>query len=302
MRGYRIISDSACDLPPELVQEHKITVLPYYLSMDGVKYLKDQVEMGRDQFYQWMVDNPGSFPKTSMPTVMDLLDLFTAAGRDGEDVICICLSKKLTSTYQTALTARSVALEQFPEMEIYVIDSMLATVMQGLFVLEACRLRDASVPIGDAVSELERIKGTGRIFFTIKNLEYLRHGGRIGKLAGMAGSILGIRPVVALREGELFSAGMTKGRTRSKDKAARQFLEHVGGNYVEPREYSAVVGYGYDQDEGRAFHEKICQGLARIGHRAAVPMYKIGCLIGAHIGPHPIGAAVIDRAVIPTVE
>ena len=302
MRGYRIISDSACDLPPELVSGQNITILPYYLSIDGTNYLKDQVELGRDQFYQWMIDNPGQFPKTSMLTVMDFLEVFQSAGRACEDVICICLSRKLTSTLQTALTARSMALEQFPDMEIAVIDSALATVMQGLFVLEACRLRNEQVPIGPAVQELERIKKTGRIFFTIKNLDYLRHGGRIGKLASMAGSLLGIRPVIALRDGELFSAGMTKGRNRSKEKSQKLFLEHMESTYKNPEKYSAVVGYGYDQEEGAAFHERVCQGLLRIGHKAVVPMYKIGNVIGAHIGPYPIGAAVIDRAVVPAAQ
>ena len=302
MRGYRIISDSACDLPPELAREQDITVLPYYLSIDGANYLKDQVELSRDRFYQWMIDNPGQFPKTSMLTVMDFLDVFLSAGKAGEDVICICLSKKLTSTFQTALTAKSMALEQCPDMEIYIVDSALATVMQGLFVLEACRLRDAHVPVGPAVQELERIKKTGRIFFTIKNLDYLRHGGRIGKLASMAGSLLGIRPVIALRDGELFSAGMTKGRNRSREKAQKLFLEHMEATYTSPEQYSAVVGYGYDQEEGTAFHQRVCQGLARLGHKAAVPVYKIGNVIGAHIGPYPIGAAVIDRAVIPAVQ
>ena len=295
MRPYRIISDSACDLSDELIKENDIAILPYYLSMDGETYLKDRVELDRDQFYGWMAQNTGKYPKTSMPTVMDLMDMFTAAGEAGEDVICLCLSKKLTSTYQTALTARSMALEQYPDMRIAVVDSMLATVMQGLLVLEACHLRDSGAEFDRAVSELERIKTTGRIFFTFKDLDYLSHGGRIGHLTGMAGTLLGIRPVVALREGELFSAGIAKGRTRSMEKALRLFIDHMAKTYPKGG-YSAVVGYGLDKQEGESFRQRVCQALAKIGHKAAVPMYKIGSLIGAHIGPYPIGAAVIDRA------
>ncbi|MGM9521120.1 MAG: DegV family protein [Oscillospiraceae bacterium] len=295
---YRIISDSACDLPGETAAEHGVEIVSYYIAKNDKDYRKDVTELSRDELYNWMAENPGSFPRTSMPSVDDFIQAFSAAGRDGEDVVCILMSKKLTSTYQTALTARSMVLEEFPDMRIEVIDSSLATVMQGLFVLEACRLRDSGADIDWTVRELERIKTTGRIFFTIRDLEYLVHGGRLGRLTGFAGSALGIRPMIALREGELFNAGLARGRKRSLDKVENQFAEHVEKTYRSPSEYCAVVGHGRDKDEGERFCRRISARLESLGHKTAVPLMAIGNVIGAHIGPEPIGAAIISRAAL----
>jgi DegV family protein with EDD domain len=296
MRRIRILSDSACDLPEQIVKENDIHIIPYYISTNGADYLKDGVELSRDTFYAWMVANPEVFPKTSMPTVNDFMDVFEAAGEAGEDVICICISKKFSSTYRTAGTAAALTKEKFPDMRIEVIDSALATVMQGLFVLEACRLRDAGVSIDYAVTELKSIRGTGRIFFTIKNLDYLRHGGRIGKLTSIAGSLLGIRPIIALKEGELFSSGIVRSRSKSLDKVEHQLIEHIKENYTSPDEYRAVVGSGYDKEEGDEFRRRLDGTLQSIGHKLTLPVYSIGNIIGVHIGPYPIGAAVIKRA------
>ena len=298
MRNYRIITDSTSDLTAEQRREHRIGLAPQYLTLDGETYLRDTVDLSRDELYAWMAANPDRFPKTSMQTMADFEELFTQAGDAGEDVLFIGLSGTLSGACETARMVAGMVMESYPGMEIRVVDSRLVTVLEGLLVLEACRLRDAGAPLEVAVREITRIRGTGRIFFSIRDLEYLRHGGRIGKLTGAAGSLLGVRPVVGFQDGELTNAGLVRSRRKSLERVERQFYAHIRETYSSPEAYSAAVGYGLDRAEGEALRARAEESLGRMGHAQNLPLYAIGSLIAVHAGPYPIGLGLLERAKI----
>ena len=150
-----------------------------------------------------MVDHPDVFPKTSMPSVQDFYEVFEKFCKRNIPVICICITAKFSGSLQSATTAKDMILEEYPEAKIAVIDSTFDTVLQGLFVLEACRLRDLGLEYEQITEALLSIRESGRIFFTIGSIDYLKHGGRIGKLAGIAASALKIKPIITLKEGEI---------------------------------------------------------------------------------------------------
>ena len=191
--AFHIISDGSCDLSPELAQEKNITVVPFYVSFDDEHYFKENVEIGIRSFYQQMVEKKGVYPKSSMPSIQDYEEAFLPFAKTGMPVICICITTKFSGSMQSALNARTLVLEKYPQAEITVIDATINTVLQGLYVLEAVSLRDQGVSYQDTVARLEEIKSTGRIFFTVGNMEYLKHGGRIGKVSALAGSVLDIK-------------------------------------------------------------------------------------------------------------
>ena len=224
---FHIISDGSCDLPPKLAQEKNITIVPFYVSFDDEHYLKENVEIDIRDFYQQMVDKKGVYPKSSMPSIQDYEEAFLPFVKAGIPVICICITTKFSGSMQSALNARELLLETYPDAEITVIDATINTVLQGLYVLEAAKLRDHGFGYSDAVARLEEIKSTGRIFFTVGNMEYLKHGGRIGKVASLAGSVLDIRPVITLKQGEIFPSGMDRGRKRTTQKALNLLLQYL---------------------------------------------------------------------------
>ena len=228
--AYHIISDGSCDLPKELAAEKDITVVPFYVSFDDEHYLKENVEIGIRDFYQQMVDRKGVYPKSSMPSTQDYVDAFTPYAQQGTPVICICITTKFSGSMQSALNARAIVGETWPEAEITVIDATINTVLQGLYVLEAVKLRDSGMGYRECVARLEEIKSTGRIFFTVGDMEYLKHGGRIGKVSAVAGSVLGIRPVITLKEGEIFPSGIGRGRKRTTEKAISLLLDYLEEN------------------------------------------------------------------------
>lgn len=296
---YRIVTDGSCDLPPELCRQKNITVVPFYVSFDGEKYEKEIVEMPIRDFYDKMVAQPTVFPKSSMPSVQDYVDAFTPILEEKCAIICICITTKFSGSMQSALSARELVLENFPDAQITVIDATINTVLQGLYVLEAAKMHEAGVEYEAAVSELEAIKSTGRIFFTVGNIDYLKHGGRIGKLAGLAGSVLGIRPLITLKEGEIFPSGIARSRKKSLERVYELLVEYLKELNAKCSDYSIAVGFGYDRNEAVEFRDGAVEMLNSKGYDITadeLPIYQIGATISVHTGPYPLGFGIIRKA------
>ena len=295
---YHIISDGSCDLPRELAEEKNITVVPFYVSFDDENYLKENVDIGIRDFYQQMVDRKGVYPKSSMPSAQDYVEAFLPYAREGIPVICICITTKFSGSMQSALSARGIVRESCPEAEITVIDATVNTVLQGLYVLEAVALRDSGMEYKAAVARLEEIRRTGRIFFTVGDMEYLKHGGRIGKVSAVAGSVLGIRPVITLREGEIFPSGIGRGRKRTTEKAIDLLLDYLEENGGRIERFSLCIGFGYDYQEAVEFREHTLERLREKGYsieKDMLPIYQIGATISVHTGPYPLGFGIIEK-------
>ena len=292
----QIITDGSCDLPKELTKEKDIKVVPFYVSFDGETYLKEMEELDIREFYQKMVDHPDVFPKTSMPSVDDYYQVFEPLAKEGVPVICICITTKFSGSMQSATTARDMILEQYPDARIKVIDATVNTVLQGLYVLEACRLRDLGWEYDRLVKRILEIRESGRIFFTIGSIDYLKHGGRIGKLAGIAGSALKIKPLITLKAGEIFNSGISRNREKSMLKVIDMLKEYLDEVHAKPGDYSFAVGFGYDYEEACRFKEKLRDLVKERLGIDEITIYQIGATIGVHTGPYPIGVGIIRRA------
>ena len=296
---YRIVSDGSCDLPPELCREKGVTVVPFYVSFDSEHYMREIADMPIRKFYEQMVADPTTFPKSSMPSVQDYVDVFEPIVKEGNAVICICITTKFSGSFQSAMNAKEMVLESCPDARITVMDSTIDTVLQGLFVLEAVRMREAGVAYEKAVEALESIKGTGRIFLTVGNIDYLKHGGRIGKLAGLAGSVLGIKPLITLKEGEIFPSGVSRSRKKSLEKVYELLWQYLQEVNASSGEYSICVGYGYDIAEAEAFRKGAVSFLNEKGYAVAdadLQKYQIGATISVHTGPYPLGFGVLRKS------
>lgn len=299
---YQIISDGSCDLPVDLIKEKNLTVVPFYVSFDDKNYKKENVEIGIRDFYDQMVSNPKVFPKSSMPSVQDYADVFEPLVKEDIPIICICITTKFSGSMQSALTARDILLESYPNAKIKVIDATFNTVLHGLYVLEAIKMQEAGWKYEAVIERLETIKSTGRIFFTIGNMEYLKHGGRIGKLTGLAGSILGIRPLITLKEGEIFPSGITRSRKKSMEKVIDLLLEYLDETGKGIDSFTFGIGYGYDIDEAEDFRNLTLSNLKEKREDCEslsvkdLPLYQIGATIGVHTGPYALGFGVIEHA------
>lgn len=293
--AYQIITDGSCDLGQEIPMKTGITVVPFYVTFDGENYRKEIEEISVREFYQLMVDNPDQFPKSSLPSVQDYVEAFTPFLKEGKDIICLCITIKFSGSYNSAKTAAELLEEEYPNQRIAVVDTTVDTVLQGILVLEVLRMQQAGYSFEETLAGIERIKPTGRIIFTVGNYEYLIHGGRIGKVMGTAASTLGIRPLIMLREGEIFPIGISRNRKKSMKRLIEQTKEHFSKIGESPDDYQIVVGYGYDYQEAVEFRDQLLTSLKTYSNYTNIDIYQIGATIGVHTGPYPIGLGLIRK-------
>ncbi len=293
--SYQIISDGSCDLGMEIPQKYGIKVVPFYVTFDGETYQKEIEEVSVREFYQKMVDYPDVYPKSSLPSIQDYVEVFTTYAKEGKDILCLCITTKFSGSYNAAMNARTMVLEEYPDVTIAVIDSTVDTVLQGILVLEAVRMQQAGLSLEETVEQIERIKPSGRIIFTVGSFDYLIHGGRIGKVMGAAVSVLGIKPLIMLREGEIFPTGITRSRVKARKKLVEQVKEHFEKQNENPDNYQIVVGYGYDYEEAVAFRDQLLNAMQAYSNIQSIDIYQIGATIGVHTGPYPLGMGLLKK-------
>ena len=291
MKPFKIICDSACDLPKDLVAKYDIDVVSFYVSLDDQNYYKEQEKSTQD-FYQQMVDHPGVYPKTSMPTVEEYFHVFEQYVKEDIPVICICISSKLSGSYNGARLAKQDILEKYPQAKIEVIDSYLLTAIEGMLALELARMRENQVSFEEAITNIEKLKETGKIYFTIGSVDYLAHGGRIGRLKSILGTILKIKPIIVFKNGEIDSAGMALTRNKSLIKVIECVKQFFKKNLLKFSDYLFGIGYGYKKDEAENFAKQVKEELAL---KENVFFFQIGSTIAVHTGPHPIGITFLKK-------
>lgn len=145
------------------------------------------------------------------------------------------------------------------------------------------------------MGKIEQIKPTGRIIFTVGNYEYLIHGGRIGKVMGTAASTLGIKPLIMLKEGEIFPTGIVRNRKKGLKRLIDQTKAHFEKIGESPDDYQIVVGYGYSHEEAVEFRDQLLASLKGYSNYKEIGIFQIGATIGVHTGPHPLGIGLLKK-------
>ena len=288
---YKIVSDSACDLSKEYLEKHDVTIVPLSVSFDGETYYRDGVDITRDECYQRMVDDPKLFPKTSLPSVESYAEVFRNYVEQGFPVVCFTITTLFSGSYNSAMNAKSLVEEDYPDANICVIDSKQNTVTQALLIDQFVKMLEDGLSFEQAMSKLDALMASARIFFTVGSLDYLEMGGRIGKVATAATGKLGVKPVIVMKDGDIGLGGI--GRNRNKLKAsvlqvAKKYLDENGkDNFI------VSVGYGYDKEEGFQFMNEVESTLdVKLDSETNV---AIGIVSAVHTGPYPIGLGVIRK-------
>ena len=293
---YQVISDSSCDLEADLKEKYNIEVVPFFVSFEEEKYYKEIEEIAIRDVYDKMVANPKQYPKTSLPSVQNYVDAFMPHIEAGRGVICICITTSLSGSYNSAVNAREIICEEHPDAEITVINSYGATVYQRLYAIEAARMQQQGYSYKENVEILQgQMRDTARIFFTVGNLDYLQHGGRIGKLAGLAGSVLNLKPLITLEGGSIDSSGLARSRKKSMGKTIELLKSYFKENGENPVDYEYAVGYGYDMQEGGQYKKQVDEALKEMGVEKGADLVQIGATICVHTGPYAIGIGLVKR-------
>ncbi len=294
---YQIMSDSSCDLDMDLREKYNIQVVPFYISFDEENYYKEREEIDIREVYQRMVDEPKNYPKTSLPSVQNYIDAFTPHVEAGRAIICMCITTTLSGSYNSACNAMEIICEEHPDAKITVINSLGATVSQGIALIEGARMQQEGKSYEEVVSYLDgKSKSTSRIFFTVGNTDYLKHGGRIGKVAGVASSVLSLKPLITLKDGEINASSVARSRKKSIAMTldlVRNYFKETGD---EPKDYIYAVGFGYDKEEAIEFKKEFEDMMANeFGAVDECLLFQIGATICVHTGPYAIGVGLIKK-------
>lgn len=288
MQNFIIISDSSCDLPKSYLSEFSIDVVPYYVSFDTVNYYKENVDISVTEFYRQVVEEK-KFPKTSLPPIQDYIDIFKKNLLNGLDILCICLSAKFSGSFQSAHNAKNILLEEFPDRRIEIIDSEQATAGQGLVIYEAALMQQKGYSLDEIIEKTEKLKLTAKINFTVDSLEHLQKGGRIGKASALAGTILNIKPIIVMKNGELMPVAKVRGRKKAINEILSMTIEEIGN---EHEKYHICVLKAAKIDEA----VELCE-IMKANHNFKIisPIFDIGVTIGTHAGPTALGISYIKK-------
>ena len=277
----RIITDSASDiLPPH---RPEITVLPMAVTFGAQEYL-DGVNLTHRQFYELLVEGD-TLPTTSQIGPAQFEDAFRAAVEAGEDVVAVVLSGKLSGTCQSA----RLAAEEFPG-RVHVVDSENATIGEGILVLRAVELMDRGCSAGEIAARLEREKKEIHLVALLDPLEYLKRGGRISASAAWVGGLLSIKPVVAVRQGEVCVLGKARGSRNGNNLLVQEIQKTTGIDFDRPFR----LGYAGLSGELLEKYVEDSRGLWE-GRADALPICTVGGTIGAHVGPGAVAVAFFRR-------
>lgn len=298
---FQIISDGSCDLSLEQQKEAGIAVVPFYITLDGNTYRKEAEELSVHDFFEYCVQNPECYPKTSMPSVQDYIEAFTPFLDQGKDILCYCITKQFSGSVNSAITAKDLLKEDYPDRRILVVDSTLVTGLQGLLLLELSAYAKQGHSLQETFERGEEIKKNAAIFFTTENLYYLAKGGRIGKLTELAIRSLNIRPIVCFKEGTLHPMGISVGRQNSFDKLTEIARKTIKERNLDLSHYTFGYGWGYDKEEAGPFFQQIRSLFDDLfGTVPEFVQIQIGSTIGVHTGPYPVGFGFMEKAILPS--
>lgn len=283
-----LLSDSSCDLPATYLKEYAIEIIPYYVSFDAENYYKEITELSINDFYSRLRAEK-IYPKTSLPSINDYYEHFRPHIEAGEKIICVTLSNQFSGSYNAAVNACELILENYPNANIEIINSLNATGGQGILVLEIARMIQDGLDYDTILSLIPKLRDTARIFFFVETLDYLEHGGRIGKASALLGSMLNVKPIIYLKDGALFPGGKVRGTKKALAKILEITKEYVDGHindyhyaiaHADNLEYAKLTKEGLENQLGVTVHEDFC---------------SVGTTIGVYTGPDVAGICVTKK-------
>ena len=279
-RPVAIFTDTVSDLPEEIIRAHGIHVTPLIL-IDGDKTYRDGVDITAAEFHARLEDDEGTLPTTSQPAPADFLQTFEAAAEEGEVLVGVTAGSTLTGTFHSA----EAAARHFGAADVHVVDSLGASLLQGLLVLKAAELAEMGTAPREIVGELRRIRAQSNILFTVDTFDRLLASGRVGRGRAVLGSMLNVKPVLGLSpEGRVLPFGKAIGSRRVRAVLLDTIRQGVG-NARKVR--FGVVHVGYPEVV-RSVSEAL---RAEYGQNVEILSAPATPVIATHIGPGAWGVA-----------
>lgn len=284
--AFKIITDSATDLPKEIIDEYQLHVIPTPVTINGTDYFDGKTIFPKD-FYR--IQSEGADIKTYHINQYMFRENFEPYAKAGDEVLYLCFSTGIAGTFNAANLAREELLEEYPDFKITIVDSKCASMGFGLGVIKLLRMQKNS-------ASKELITEAARYFFdnmehivTVDTLEYLYKGGRLSRASAVVGGVLDIKPIIEVNDdGALVAFEKVRGRMKS----LKRCVDLVGERGVDLEKQEIAVVHGNDPETCT----KVKEMLTEKYHCKNIIESQVGCAIGAHTGPGIIGIVFLSAS------
>ena len=284
---FKILTDSTTDLPEKWAAEHDVTILGLTIQLDGVTYeTVGENKLTSKTLLEKM--KAGSQPTTSQINVGQFEDVFREYAKAGTPLLYVAFASLLSGTYQSAVMARDIVLEDYPQAVIEILESRAASMGEGLLVMKAVEARSEGKSLTETLNILLALRPKVQTYFLVDDLNHLVRGGRISKTAAMIGSLASIKPIIAVQaDGSLKPIAKVRGKKKAQAECVRMLLENIADD-------RAVIAHAdADQDA-----ESLKEQLLADGRVKEVLIEPLGPVIATHVGPGTLalfGFAKNDR-------
>ncbi|WBO90571.1 DegV family protein [Bacillus tropicus] len=273
--GVKIITDSAADLPVELLQAYDIDLIPLRVYDEAETEYLDGVTLESVTLLQKMRE--GAVYRTSLPSLETFQEKFVSYAKEGNPCIYLAFSSELSGTYQSSVLIKEEVKETYANLDLEIIDTKCASLGQGLVVLEAAKMAKDGASKEDILKRVDFLMNHMEHIFTVADLQYLVRGGRLSKVAGFIGGLLNIKPILNVEEGKLVPLE----KVRGKKKVLSRIVDIMEERGKELKGQTIGMTHGDDLETAEALKALITE---RFGCEVFI-VNTIGAAIGAHTGP-----------------
>ena len=274
--GIKIITDSGCDLPKELIEKHDIEVLPIFVLEGETEYL-DNIDITAEEVFKGMRE--GVVYKTSQTPPEKFILKFKESLKNNDTIIYVGLSSELSGTYESSVLAKKTVEGEYPEADISVIDSRAVSGGQGLIVLEAVKMVEDGKSKEEILERINLLIQNIEHVFTIDDIEYLYRGGRVSKAQKMIGGLLSIKPILWVNDGKLEPIEKVRGKNKVL-KAIIELIKKTKGD-TDLSQQDIIINHADDIDSALKLKDMM---IEEFGIKEPL-INSIGSVIGAHAGP-----------------
>ena len=268
----RIVTDSTADLTPEQQRAAGITVVPLNVHF-GDEVFRDHVDLSTDEFFRRLKASP-QLPRTSQPSVGAFEEAYRSLRQGADEIVSVHLSSKVSGTYNSAL----MAAQSVGEGKIDVVDSLSTSMALGFIALEGAKLARAGRDRQAVADCLRGLVPKARVICVVDTLTYLERGGRIGKARALLGSLLNVKPILQLKDGEVVPLGRARGRPQALNRLV-ELLERDG------KVSQLAIMHGAAQTDAEQLRERVASSFPGVD----IQLTEIGAVLGTHTGPGVIG-------------
>ncbi len=282
MNKVAIVTDSTADLPVDIVNRLNIKVVPLSVIFGDVSFLDDGKEITIGEFYK-KIRSSEKLPTTTQPTPKDFIEVYTDILKENDSIISIHISKKMSGTINSA----EMAKKEMPGKDIEIIDSEYVHMPLGFLIIRAAKLAQEGKSKEEIIKGVYDLKSKIKVLIVPSTLEYLKKGGRIGKAKGLIASLLEIKPILSIYDGEISQFKTT----RRWNQAKTELINSMKTMIKNPQNLTVSIGDSDAKEDAAEMYDRIKETF----NPKEILRVDIGVIVGTHLGPGGLGITFYEE-------